>query len=125
MGLQVPLGMDNEVSVSGAGGGCRRASAGAAARDSAQPGDADLRRGDQSGPCAHADRDTAAHIGVQGGAVSEGEELAPAVVRISGVEEAVLGSALMGSRVLGGEQWQRHRRGVEEVHRRSEARDAG
>jgi hypothetical protein len=102
------VSMDNEVSLCGAGGRCRRACE--------QHGDGDLCRSNQPGPCAHVG-DTAAHIGVKGGAVCEREELAPAVIRISGVEEAVSGSALMGSRVLGGEQGQRHGRGVEEVHR--------
>jgi len=116
MGLQVPPGVDHKVPVSGVGWGCRRANAGAAQGDSAQPGDDDLCRGDQPGPRPYADLDTAAHIGVQGGAVPEGEELASAVDGVSGGEEAVLGPAFMGSWLLGSEQRQCNGRSVEEVH---------
>ena len=36
------------------------------------------------------------------GAVSEGEEFAPVVVRVQGIKEAVLGSASLGEGLLGG-----------------------
>ena len=124
MGLQVPLGVDHEVPVSGVGGRCRRANAGTPQGDSAKSGDDDLCWGDQPRPRAHADLDTAPHIGVQGGAVSEGEEFAPAVVGVSRCEEAVLGATFVGARLLGSEQRQCNGRSVEEIHRGSEARDA-
>src|ERR1035441_7122440 len=64
MGLQIPSGMDYEVSVRGAGRGCRAAGEGALTRDRAESGDDDLRRGDQSGSGAFADLDTAECVGV-------------------------------------------------------------
>src|ERR1017187_10971186 len=71
-------GMDYEVSVRGAGRGCRAAGEGALTRDRAESGDDDLRRGDQSGSRAFADLDTAECVGVAGGTVSEGQEFAQA-----------------------------------------------
>lgn len=68
------------------------------------------------GERTRADLDTAAFVGVQGGAVSEGEEFAPAVDGVSGGEEAVLGPAFMGPRLLVSEQRQCNGRSVEEVH---------
>jgi len=65
----------------------------AASRNRAQPGDGDLRRIDQSGPCSQADSNPAAHIGVAGCAIPERQEFAQAVERISGAAEAVLGPA--------------------------------
>ena len=74
---------------------------GVAKRNSNQQRDADLCRLDQSRPRAYADRDSTAAICIQGGAVSEGQEFAPAVIGIQATKEAVLGSAFMGKRVLG------------------------
>jgi len=117
--------VDNEVSVSGAGGGCGGAGAGVAAGDIAKPGDVDLCWGNQSRSCAHADWDSAAFVGIEGGAVSEGEEFAPDVVGVSGAEEAVLGPASMGSRVLGSDERECDGRSVEEVHRGPKAGATG
>lgn len=58
----------------------------------------------------------AAFVGVKGSAVSEGEEFASDVVRISGAEEALLGSAPVGAGLLGGHERKRNRRGVEEIY---------
>ena len=88
--------MDDEVPLSGIGWRCRGADAGVASGDIAKSGDDDLRRSDQPGPCAHADRDTAACIGVEGGAIFEGKEFAPVVVGICEFEETVLGAASVG-----------------------------
>ena len=67
-------------------------------------GDSDLRRIDQPRPCAHADRDTAVHLSVPGGAVPEREEFAQAVERVCRIAEGVLGPAPVGTRLLGGHQ---------------------
>ena len=72
-----------------------------AARDSDQQGDDDLCGVNQPGSRAYADRDTAAAIGISSGAVSEGEEFAPAVVGVQVVTQAILGSASMGQGILG------------------------
>src|ERR1017187_2176358 len=116
MGLQIPSGMDYEVSVRGAGRGCRAAGEGALTRDRAESGDDDLRRGDQSGSRAFADLDTAECVGVAGGTVSEGQEFAQAAERICGAEDAVLGPTSVGPGLLGCLERERDRRGVEEVH---------
>ena len=94
--------MDYEISLSGAGRRCWGASAGVVARDQPESGDDDLCGSDQPGSCAYADRDTAVPIGIEGGAIFEGQEFAPDVGRVSGTEEEVLGSAFVGARVLGG-----------------------
>ena len=74
--------------------------------DSAEQGDDNLRGVDQPRPRAYADQYTAAVIGIEGGAVSEGEEFTPAVVGVQGTEEEVLGPALMGQGLLGCIEWQ-------------------
>ena len=55
LGLQIPLGMDNEVTVSGAGRGCRAALPGVVTRDYAKQRDRDLRGIDQPGSLTHVD----------------------------------------------------------------------
>ena len=99
--------MDDEVSISGTGRGCRSTVPGVAAGDRAEQGDGDLRGLDQPGSRAHADRDTAADIGIEGGAVSEGEELTQAADGVSDVAEAILGPASVGARLLGGNERER------------------
>jgi len=64
-----------------------------------------LRGVDQSGSCAYADWYTAEFVGIQGGAISEGEEFAQANVGVFFAEKAVLGSAFVGEGILGGFQW--------------------
>ena len=109
MGLQISSGMDNQVPLSGVGG--RRWAKGEriAQRDSAKHGADDLRGVDQPGSRAHADRDTAAHIGIEGSAIPEREEFAQDAIGVSKSEEAILGSALMGQGILGLVEWQRDR----------------
>ena len=76
VGLQVPSGVDAEVSVSGAARRCGSTMPGVAAGDSLEPGDGDPRGVDQPGSCAYADRDTAVYLRVAGSAVPEREEFA-------------------------------------------------
>ena len=116
MGLQVPLGVDHEVPVSGVGGRCRRANAGTPQGDSAKSGDDDLCWGDQPRPRAHADLDTAAFVGVQGSAISEGKDFSPTLVGVPCDSEEVLGSAFVGARLLRGKKRQCNGRSVEEIH---------
>src|SRR5271157_6420240 len=78
--------------------------------------DDDLRWSDQSRPRAYADRDTAASVGVSRGAVSQGEEFAQTAVGISIASQTVLGSASLGSGLLGCHERQRDGRGVEEIY---------
>ena len=78
-------------------------------RNCNQQRDADLCRLDQSRSRAYADWDSTAAICIQGGAVSEGQEFAPAVIGVQAIKEAVLGSALMGKRLLGSNEWERDR----------------
>ena len=82
---------------------------GVAARDSAGQGDDDLRGIDQPGSRAHADRDTAAVVGVQSGAIFEGQEFAQAVVGVCKAPQAILGPAPMGARLLGSNERERDR----------------
>ena len=74
---------------------------GVAEGDCAEQGDANLCGVGEPGSCAHADRDTAADLGVTGGTIFEGQEFAQAVIGVFSTEEAVLGTALMGPGVLG------------------------
>jgi len=74
--------------------------------DSAEQGDDDLCGVDQPRPRAYADQHTSAVIGIEGGAVSEGEEFTPVVVGVQGAEEEVLGPALMGQGILGSIEWE-------------------
>ncbi len=101
MGLQISSGVDNEVPLSGLSGRRWTKGEGIAPRDSAEHGVDDLRGLDQSRPCAYADRDTAAHIGIEGGAVPEGKKLAQDAIGVSESEEAILGAAPMGQGILG------------------------
>ena len=91
-------------------GGTRRRSRakvpGVAKGNSNQQRNPDLCGVDQSRLCAYADWDSTAAVCIQGGAVSEGQEFAPAVIGVQAIKEAVLGSALMGKRVLGSNEWE-------------------
>ncbi len=72
LGLQIPSGLDDEISVPGTR---RRSGAempGVVKGNCNQQGDADLYRIDQSRSRAYADWDTAAAFGIKGGPVSEG-----------------------------------------------------
>ena len=93
--------MDDEVPISGTGGGCWTALSGVATRDCDKQRVVDLCGLDQQGPCPHADRNPAPDIGVQGSAVLEGEEFPQAHDGISAFEAALLGTAPMGQRLLG------------------------
>ena len=106
LGVQLPRAtrLDYEVPLSGVARRCGRAGAG----DNAQPGDDNLRWGNQPGSRAHAHRHTAATVGIEDGAVSEGEELASDARGVSGIAQALLGPASVGSGQLGGHERQRH-----------------
>ena len=121
LGLQIPLGVDDEVSISGTRWGSRATLPGVAERDSDEQGNADLCRQHQPRPRAYADRDTAAALGIESGAISEGKEFAPIAIGVQAVKEALLGSASMGQGLLGGNQRQCDGRSMERVHRKSEA----
>ena len=109
LGLQIPSGLDDEISIPGTRWRSRAKVSGVAKGNSNQQGDADLCGVDQSRSRAYADWDTTAAVCIQGGAVSEGQEFAPAVIGVQAIKEAVLGSALMGKRVLGSNEWERDR----------------
>ncbi len=102
MGLQIPSGMDNEVSVSSAGRGCGAELPRIAPRGCDEQRDDHLCGLDQPGSCAYADWNTATAIGIESSAVPEGQELASIVNGVQGTEETLLGPTLVGSRLLGG-----------------------
>ena len=66
---------------------------------------ADLGGVDQSRSRANADWDSATAFGIEGGVVSRGKEFASTAIGIQAIKETVLGSALMGKRVLGSNEW--------------------
>ena len=99
MGLQISSGMDHEVPLSGFGWRCRASSTRIVERDSAEHGDDDLRRSDQSRSYTHADRNTAEYIGIESRAVSEGKEFAQIAIGISGAKKEILEAVLVGKRV--------------------------
>ena len=114
-GMQVSYCMDYEISFFCAERRRGAAVSGAVARNCAEPGDENPRRRDQSGPRAHAGVDTSQSVGVEGGAVLEGEKFTQAAVGICLVAEAILGPAFVGAGVLGGfkrqctdDMWQRY-----------------
>ena len=125
MGLQVSYCVDYEISVFCSERRRWGAVSGIATRDCAEPGDDDPRRGDQSGSRAYACVDTSQFVGVEGGAVAEGEEFAQAAVGICLATEKILGPAFVGAWILGCFKRQRHRRHVAEIYRGSKTRDAG
>ena len=106
LGLQVPSGLDDEVSVPGIGRRRRPPLPRVAARDSDQQGNDDLCRVNQPGSYSYADQHSAPIIGIASGAVPEGEEFAPVVVRVQGITKALLGAASMGQGLLGSFEWE-------------------
>src|SRR5208337_2451728 len=108
--------VDNKVPISCVGRRCRATGARVVAGNRAGARDDHLRWSDQSRPCAYADRDTAASVGVPRGPVSQGEEFPQTAVGISVASQAVLGSASLGSGLLGRHERQRNGRGVEEIY---------
>ena len=101
MGLQVPLGVDYEIVVPSLGRGCRIAGQRGLAGYHTESGNDELRQGDQSGPRAYARVDTAECVDVPSRTGSERKQLAQAAERIWCVKEEVLGSTLVGPRLLG------------------------
>jgi len=65
--------VDGEISVSSARWRCGLPLPRAVEGDRAKQGDADLRGVDQPRPCAHADRNPSAAVGIAGGPVSQGK----------------------------------------------------
>ena len=96
LGLQVPLGMDDEVSIPGSRWRCREALSGVATGDSEEQGDDDLCGVDQPRPYPYADRDTAADLRVTCGPVSEGEEFAPNYCQSTSSYASVTGANTYG-----------------------------
>ena len=76
MGLQVPSGMDDEISVPGIGRRYWSKMQRNATRNSDEQGNAYLCGVNKPGSCAYVGRDTAAIIGITGSATSEREEFA-------------------------------------------------
>jgi hypothetical protein len=105
LGLQIPSGVDDEIPIPGTRWRSRAKVPGVVKGNSNQQRNADLCGVDQSRSRAYADWDSATALGIKGGAVSKGKEFAPAVIGIQSIKEAVLGSALMGKRVLGSNEW--------------------
>ena len=82
MGSKIPFGMDDEIQIPGTWRGSRDSLSRIVEGDSEEQGDDDLCGVDQPRPCAYADKYTAAVIGIEGGAVFEGEEFAQAVIGV-------------------------------------------
>ena len=106
LGLQIPSGVDDEVSIPGTRWRSRAKVPGVTKGNSNQQRNADLCGVDQSRSRAYADWDSATALGIKGGAISKGKEFASAAIGIQAIKEAVLGTALMGKRVLGSNEWQ-------------------
>ena len=77
------------------------------ARDSEKSGDDNLRGFGEPRSHTSSDWDPAAVVGIAGGTVLKGKELAQIIVGISDLAEAVLGPAFVGSWLLGGDQRER------------------
>ena len=73
--------------------------------DIAEQRDEDLCWVGESGSCPYVNRDTAKFVGIESGAISEGKEFSQTLNGIFCTKEAILGSALMGARLLGGDEW--------------------
>ena len=97
--------MDDEISIPGTRWRSRAKVPGVAKGNSNQQRNADLCRVDQSRSRAYADWDSATALGIKGGSVSKGKEFASDAIGIQAIKEAVLGSALMGKRLLGSNEW--------------------
>jgi len=96
MGLQISLGMDNEVPLSGTGRGRWSESERIAEGDIPRHGADDLCGVDQPRSRAYANWYLTADLGIEGGAVSEGEKFAQAPIGVCKSEEEIFGSASMG-----------------------------
>lgn len=101
MGPEVPHCLDHEVPLQGAGRGRRSAGSRAAARDRTKSGDGDPCRFGEQRPCASTDLDTAADFGLASSPILEGKEFAQVALGVPALEEALLGTASVGSGVLG------------------------
>ena len=106
LGLQIPSGLDDEISIPGTRWRSRAEVSGVTKRNCNQQRDAALCSVDQSRSRAYADRDSTVTICIKGGAVSEGQAFAMAVIGVQKIKEVVLGPALMGKRVLGSNEWE-------------------
>jgi hypothetical protein len=79
------------------------------AGDSAKQRNDYLCRVDQSRSRAYANRNSPEPIGIESGSILEGEKLSQVTVRVQQVEEALLGAAFVGQRVLGCYEWECNR----------------
>ncbi len=94
--MQVSLGIDNKIPLSGPGRRSREPVSEFTARDSDEQADDCICRFHQPRSFAYVVRYFASIVCISSGAVSEGEEFAQAVVGIQDVAQAVLGSTFMG-----------------------------
>ena len=92
MGLQISLGLGNEVSLSGIEWRYWAEVPRISARDCAKQRNDYLCRFYQQRPCAYADRNTSELVSIQGCVVSERQELAQDACEVSAAKEEVLGS---------------------------------
>lgn len=90
LGLQVPLGVDDEVPIPDSGWRSRPEVSRPTKENSAQQGGGDLCGACESRSRPSTNKYAAANIGVTCGAVSEGEEFAQTVVRVCKFAEALL-----------------------------------
>ncbi len=109
MGLQVPCGVDYQVSVSCVDGEGGDSSSGIVARNLAGAEVDDSCWGDQSRSCPYADLDPAERVGIESGAILEREEFSQIDVRVCKLEEAILGAASVGKGILGCIEWECNR----------------
>ena len=100
MGREVPRDLGNEVAIQGSAGRDRGADSGPASADMPGAGWGDCSGGGVTGSRSHVGECAAAVGSGQAGAVHEGAVEPYAAGRISAVEEALLGLALVGARVL-------------------------
>ncbi len=122
MGLQISLGLGDEVSLLGIGRRYWSEVPRVVARDSAKQRDDYLCGVYQQGSCASSDRHTSELISIQGSAVSEREEFSQNADGVSSAKKEILGSAFVGKRLLGSFERKCDRRSLESVHRKPEAK---
>ena len=113
--------MGDQVPLSSFGWGRWSSGAGIGPGNRSKPRDDDSCRSNKSGPCASAAIDPALFVGVALGTISQREELAQAVDRVSSSQKALLGPAFVEQGILGRLKRECYRRGMEEVHRGPEA----
>ena len=97
----------------------------AAVRDCDEQRDGDLRRINQPGSCAYADRDSTSAVGIPSGSISEREELAQIAIRVQAAEEKILGPTFVGNGLLGSIEWKCHGRSLEGIHQAPTAARSG